>query len=73
MKFVQLSAALLTAAFFLPGIARADGHGGAENAVANAVVDYWAARNAGDHKTVANLWHQLRWQLSQTFCRLQRR
>ena len=55
MKFVQLSAALLTAAFFLPGIARADGHGGAEIAVANAVVDYWAARNAGDHKTVANL------------------
>ena len=55
MKFVQLSAALLIAAFVLPGIARADGHGGAEDAVATAVVDYWAARNAGDHKAVANL------------------
>ena len=55
MKFVQISAALLIAAFVLPGIVRADNHGGAENAVATAVVDYWAARNAGDHKTVANL------------------
>ena len=55
MKFVQISAALLIAAFVLPGIVRADGHGGAEDAVATAVVDYWAARNAGDHKTVANL------------------
>ena len=55
MKFAQLSAALLTAAFFLPGIVRADGHSGVEDAVANAVVEYWAARNAGDHKTVANL------------------
>ena len=55
MKFVQISAALLIAAFVLPGIVRADNHGGAENAVATAVVDYWAARNAGDHKAVANL------------------
>ena len=55
MKFVQLSAALLIAAFVLPGIARADGHGGAEDAVATAVIEYWAARNAGDHKAVANL------------------
>ena len=55
MKFAQLSAALLIAAFVLPGIARADGHGGAEDAVATAVMEYWAARNAGDHKTVANL------------------
>ena len=55
MKFVRLSAALLTAAFSLPGIARADGHGGAEDAVANDVVEHWAARNAGDHKTVTNL------------------
>ena len=55
MKFVQLSAALLIAAFVLPGIVRADGNGGAEDAVATAVVDYWAARNAGDHKAVANL------------------
>ena len=55
MKFIQLSATLLIAAFVLPGIARADGHGGAEDAVATAVVEYWAARNAGDHKTVASL------------------
>ena len=55
MKFTQLSATLLIAAFVLPGIARADGHGGSEDAVANAVVEYWTARNAGDHKTVANL------------------
>ena len=55
MKFIQLSATLLIAAFVLPGIARADGHGGAEDAVATAVIEYWAARNAGDHKTVANL------------------
>ena len=55
MKFAQLSAALLIAAIVLPGIARADGHGGAEDAVATAVIEYWAARNAADHKTVANL------------------
>ena len=55
MKFVQLSTALLIGALSLPGIVRADGHGGAEDAVATAVVDYWAARNAGDHKAVANL------------------
>lgn len=55
MKFVQLSTALLIGALVLPGIVRADGHGGAEDAVATAVVDYWAARNAGDHKAVANL------------------
>ena len=55
MKFAQVSAALLIAAFVLPGIARADGHGGAEDAVAAAIGEYWAARNAADHKTVANL------------------
>lgn len=55
MKFVQLSAALLIAALALPGIARANGHGGAEDAVATAIGEYWAARNAGDHKAVANL------------------
>ena len=55
MKFVQYSAALLIAAFVLPGIARADGHGGAEDAVATAIGEYWAARNAGDHNAVANL------------------
>ena len=37
MKFVQLSAALLISALALPGIARADGHGGAEDAVATAI------------------------------------
>ena len=55
MKFAQLSAALLIGALVLPGIARADGHGGAEDAVSTAIGNYWAARNAGDHKAVANL------------------
>lgn len=55
MKLVQVSAALLIGALALPGIARADGHGGAEDAVSTAIGNYWAARNAGDHKVVANL------------------
>jgi ketosteroid isomerase-like protein len=55
MKFVQLSAALLTGALVLPGIAWADGHGDAADTVATAIGEYWVARNAGDHKTVANL------------------
>lgn len=55
MKFVQLSAALLIGALVLPAIAQADGHGGAEDAVSTAIGNYWAARNAGDHKAVANL------------------
>ena len=55
MKFVQLSVALLIGALVLPGIARADGHGGAEDAVSAEIGNYWAARNAGDHKAVANL------------------
>ena len=55
MKLFQLCAALVIGALLLPGIARADGHGGAEDAVAAAIGEYWAARNAGDHKAVANL------------------
>ena len=55
MKLFQLCAALVIGALLLPGIARADDHGGAEGAVAAAIGEYWAARNAGDHEAVANL------------------
>ena len=55
MKLVQLCAALIVGALILPGLTWADGHGGAEDAVASAIGEYWDARNAGDHKAVANL------------------
>ena len=55
MKSFQLCAVMLVGALALSGIARADGHSSAEDAVAAALGEYWAARNAGDHKAVANL------------------
>lgn len=39
----------------IPSITLADGYGSAEDAVAAAIAEYWAARNAGDHETVASL------------------
>lgn len=55
MKFTILFSAFLVNVLLVAGQALADGHGSSEDAVTAAISQYWAARNANDHETVANL------------------